>query len=414
MRVVQYAAICIFAGLIVWKGLLPAFSQLDTDFPNYYTSSRLLLDGKDLSRLYDDRWFQEQMSSYGISQEGKFSPFPPVTAFLMAPVAVFDPLTALRVWTVLNILVLGALIVILSAITGNDWRWSSLLVLGSGIALINNFRMGQWYLALLLLMAGGWYLYQRKHFLASGILFGIGAAFKYFPVLFLGVFLLQKEWRGAIALAATVALVYGAGILALGWQLHYEFFTQVLRPHVGGNIQDPFSANLESWNSLLRKFFVYDPLLNASPILHSNEVFVFMLSLVIAAAVGAACWALYRSRLNTGPRPEHEDLQAALIMLTGMLLLPASATYHFLLLILPVGLFLRRADFRNIWEKILVITYLTIGFLPYRFFRVFEGKQYLTVLAFPRLWVMTVMFIAGCCYVASLSRRSVRPDAVFV
>ena len=134
----------------------------------------------------------------------------------------------------------------------------------------------------------GWYLYRRQHVLASGILFGIGAAFKYFPIVFLGVFLLQKEWRGAIALAATLGIVYGAGILVLGWQLHYEFITQILRQHIGGNIQDPFSANLESWNSLLRKIFVYDPVYNPSPAFHANAVFIFALAGVLAAAVGVA------------------------------------------------------------------------------------------------------------------------------
>ena len=76
----------ILAGLIgfqLWWGIIPAFTAVDTDFPNYYTSSRLLFEGMELDKVYDDAWFQSKINSYDIKQEGKFSPFPPPTSMLM-------------------------------------------------------------------------------------------------------------------------------------------------------------------------------------------------------------------------------------------------------------------------------------------------------------------------------------------
>jgi hypothetical protein len=119
----EYIAIAVLGVFIVWKGIIPALTTVDTDFPNYYTSSRLLLEGKDMSRLYDDQWFQEQINAYGIEQQGKFAPFPPVTAVLMIPLALLPPLVALRVWTVCNISMCVAVIVMLCKISGRNWQW---------------------------------------------------------------------------------------------------------------------------------------------------------------------------------------------------------------------------------------------------------------------------------------------------
>ena len=64
----------ILAGIIFSRGVLPSFAGPETDFPNYYTASRLLLEGADANRLYDSIWFQEQMVRFGFEQKGKFSP----------------------------------------------------------------------------------------------------------------------------------------------------------------------------------------------------------------------------------------------------------------------------------------------------------------------------------------------------
>jgi len=77
----QLIAILLLAGLgmiLAIRGIVPAISQVDTDFPNYFTAAKIVANGGDLDRLYDDRWFQEQMRHYQIGRqfEGKFSPFP--------------------------------------------------------------------------------------------------------------------------------------------------------------------------------------------------------------------------------------------------------------------------------------------------------------------------------------------------
>lgn len=102
----QYGLLIILTLFLLWRGIIPAWKEVSTDFPNYYTSSRLLLEGKDLKKNYDDNWFAEQIHKYDIDEQGKFSPFPPSTAFIMVPFAIFEPLTAKRLWTIFNIIFL--------------------------------------------------------------------------------------------------------------------------------------------------------------------------------------------------------------------------------------------------------------------------------------------------------------------
>ncbi len=77
-----------------YAGIVPGWKNVESDFPNYYTASRIIIEGRDIDKLYDDQWFNSRIKEYGIEQQGKFSPFPPVTAFLMIPLVVFEPLNA--------------------------------------------------------------------------------------------------------------------------------------------------------------------------------------------------------------------------------------------------------------------------------------------------------------------------------
>jgi hypothetical protein len=69
------------------------------------------------------------------------------------------------------------------------------------------------------------------------------------------------------------------------------------------------------------------------------------------------------------------------------------------LLWLPVGLlidyFLRER--RPAFGRLVLGCYALIGFFPYRYTAPFEGRGGLTVIAYPRLFLLSVMFVA-CIY----------------
>src|SRR6267142_5196678 len=96
------------AFVLAARGIVPALSKIDTDFPNYLTAAKIVADGGNTDRLYDNGWFQEQMRRYqiGKASAGEFKPFPPPTALLLVPLARLKPLDALRVVTCVSVLCL--------------------------------------------------------------------------------------------------------------------------------------------------------------------------------------------------------------------------------------------------------------------------------------------------------------------
>ena len=326
----------------------------------------------------------------------------------MLPIAFFTPNVALRIWTIINIGVIVIGVILSSRISGKDWLWTCLLLLGSGIALVNNFRFGQFYLMLTSLILFGYYFWRQRKYVPSGIMLGIGAALKYFPLIFLPLFMMRKQWKLVITCSLTVLTIYSIGLLVFGVETYKQFFVSVFAEHLSGNIQDPFSAALQSWNSLFHRLFMYDATLNPFPVFNSVATYQIARYSVYLTIFIVVCQNVYR--LNKVPENDTSVFQFSLVSIAGMVLLPASATYHFLLLFIPLTLLLSREGSWNIWQRSLVGCYLIIAFLPYRFFRTFDGQGWWTIVAYPRLWAMTLMFVAACFYTRNVSQNMLRTE----
>lgn len=407
MRPVSRLVLLLISGCtLLWFGIVPAWTRIDTDFPNYYTSARLVVEGRDVSMLYDTAWFQTQIYRQGIDRLGIFAPLPPVTALIMVPIALLRPLPALRAWTVVNVILLFSNIVLLSRCTRRDWPYCALLFLGSGIALINDFRFGQCYLLVTLLIMAGYLLQRNSYAGGSGIAFGSAAALKYFPLAFLPMLALRKEWKLFFSLILTMAAIYAVSVSILGTEVHRRFLT-LLPGHLEGNILNPYGAGLQSLNSLLRRFFVFDALWNPSPIvdwqsgyfLAKYSLYLLVLLLTIRGYRGAAM------AFGAGALP----VQFALFNVAALLLLPASATYHFLLLVFPVALLLGAGS--SPWrteQKILVALFILISWIPYRLFRPFDGRGIMTFAAYPRLGLMIAIFVTVIAFIGNSGGRIIQ------
>jgi Glycosyltransferase family 87 len=379
------------------KGIVPAMSKLDTDFPNYLTAAKIVADGGPVDRLYDTSWFQEQMRRYriGVPSEGKFSPFPPPTALLLLPLARLQPINALRVVTLCNVLCLLVSIVLLAKVL--SWRMidSAIFVLLSGYAIVTGLRLGQPYIVASLSCILGYYAYLKQRPLLAGICFGLFAPIKYFSVPLLAYFAFRKQTKLAWSGVMTILLIVLASIVALGWSVHANFLS-VLGNHLVGRLamQDPFTATFQSFDTLFRRLFIFDSTSNPLPLWSMPSLQTVGVT-VTKAAISAAAIATLVKLARSGV-----DAVAPSIGIIGvltLLLAPATATYHFALLWLPVGLLIQFALQKGApgCAYIILGTYALIGFFPYRLTAAFEGRGGLSVLAYPRLWLLLAMFIAS-------------------
>src|SRR5580692_7408097 len=91
---------------LVGHSLLPAWRNLNSEFPNYYLAAALYRERIPLDRIYEWTWFQRQNDHLGV-RDGlvSFAPNPPTLILSLVPFTTLKPLTAKRVWLVLNLVV---------------------------------------------------------------------------------------------------------------------------------------------------------------------------------------------------------------------------------------------------------------------------------------------------------------------
>jgi hypothetical protein len=118
-------------------------------------------------------------------------------------------------------------------------------------------------------------------------------------------------------------------------------------------------------------------------------------------------FGLWRSHHLKGNRAI--DFQFILLAFGGLLASPATATYHALLIVLPAGLLMLHSSADRGWNIFFALLYASIGFLPYSFFMRFEGKGYLSLLAYPRLWILATLFAGSILYIERLLKNELTP-----
>jgi hypothetical protein len=401
------------AAYLFQKGVVPAVTAIDADFPGYFISARIVVDGQDTRRLYDDDWFREQIRRYGLESAqnpGKFTPFPPPTALLLVPLARYEPLTALRILTAASLLGLICSIFLLARILTWHPIDSALFVLSSGTAIISGLRFGQPYILISTSCILGYYLYLHRRPWLAGLCLGLFVPIKYFPVVILACFALQKEWKvlagGAVAIAGVVLL----SIAVLGWQVHQVFLLSVLGNHLLGHLslQDlspPFTAVYQSFDTMFNRLFVFDPAWNPRPLWAAPSLAtistVAAKGLILLAAV-ATLVKLGRSGISSALAPSIGILAVLLLLIA-----PATATYMCALLWLPVALLINYflAKGARLPAYFILGAYMLIGFIPWNYTYSFEGRGGLTVLAYPRLFILFAMFV-GCVWFILYPRQS--------
>jgi Glycosyltransferase family 87 len=400
-RPVALLLLAALAFVLAARGIVPALSKIDTDFPNYFTAAKIVADGGNTDRLYDNVWFQEQMRRYqiGKASAGEFKPFPPPTALLLVPLTRLKPLDALRVATGVSVLCLICSIILLARILSWSLVDSAIFVLLSGYAVLGALRLGQPYILVSLSCLLGYYARIKRRSSLAGMCFGIFTPIKYFPIVILVYFAFRKEWKVVLGGATAILIVTSVSIGVLGWKIHEEFLSSILGNHLIAklDLQDPFTASYQSFDSLFRRLFIFDATLNpqspyALPRLQGIAVLTTKVSILLAAI--ATLIKLARSGAAGATAPS-----IGILGVVTLLLAPATATYHFVLLWLPVGLLINYF-FRQgapVRAYFILGTYALIGFFPYRFTIPFEGRGALTVLAYPRLFLLLAMF-AACVY----------------
>lgn len=389
--VLNYLTFTVLFFFLLFKGIIPAFKNICSDFPNYYTASRLAIEKKQID-FYNDSSFNTQINNYGIDVKGKFSPFPPPTIFIMMPLYKFSPVSAKRIFTVINLLLLFPSAWFISKASGIYFIEGLNLVLLSGINLANNFLLGQVYLFLLATMFLSYNFFKQKKYIPAGILTGIFAAIKYFPVLFLFPFSYTDSRKPILAFTFSFLFISAAVIPFIGIEVYYSFL-KIPFQHLNGALsgQSAFSEKFQSWNAFFRNIFIYDKNLNPFPLL--NSAFLFNLfRIIVPAILISAGVVVYRKTKNILSKIE---LLFCIPCLMALSVLPASATYHYILLLFPLAFLIQWLTAFKMYNKmiILLLMFAVIGFVPSALDFIYQAKQPYFIFKFHRLFLVTAFYV---------------------
>lgn len=399
-----------FIGLLIIKGIIPAWQSVHSDFANYYVSASLIADGVSLESIYDNEWFQNRIYSYGIDTPGKFSPFPPLTAWVMLPLTPFEPLTAQRLFTIINLFFVALGVVILKKITNLTLTQCTIILVGCGLGIINNIAFGQIYLIMMVFMLISIHLINGKFYFTAGIVLGYFTALKYFPIVIVGSLFLvgiseQKKsglrfkeilsssnLQVVLSSILTLAVLWIAQYFYFGSKVLTDFLQSAFIPHLDGILagQGLYSFHFQSWDNLFRNLLIYDKEFNLHPAFNSPQgriIFKVVITLFISFLLFVN---LYRYRF--APLAERWIVYVSMPMMAALVLLPASATYHFILLVPPVALLSSKSLLTKRTIYFMLAIYGLIGLIPYGLAFTL-GRTWGLFFAYPRLWLMTILFL---------------------
>src|SRR5581483_6300119 len=254
-------------------------------------------------------------------------------------------------WIALELAFLLATIALLSHLSGLSRLETLVLAMLAYAALAGNFLLGQYYLFLLLLFtAGVWCLLRRRDYL-GGMWMGLIFSLKLYTAPFLLFFVVRKQWKAALGFAATVCVLGLLAVGLFGWQGVWYYATTVMVRGLDGSVNDPYNPGWASMTAFLRHTLMPEAELNPHPPIDAPTAFYFLRALYTLGVLAIALLVVRRRAQDPAP-------MIAVFTIVLFVLSPNTASYHYILLLVPAALLLKGASWR--WGTGLILLYVAV------------------------------------------------------
>jgi hypothetical protein len=378
--------VCItFLVALAWS-LHRAWTHTEADFPSYYTAAHLVLKRQPLRAFYNMAEFQQQMDSFVVpSRLGGYIPQTPLTMLPFLPFAKFEIGTAKQLWLIADLIFLSGTVWLLTQITSLGAPGViGLLLLGFG-SLHTNLLLGQYYVLLLFLLTSAIYLLHKKLEFRAGLILGFICGLKLITAPFLLYFVAKRQPKAIAGMCFALGLGVLVAVPLFGVSDLIYYLERIFPRSVAGQTLDPFHPANGTLTTLLRRLLIHEPELNPRPLLNFPPLFFFLrpffgLSLLWIAVLVFA-------------RTKSLSLGYAGMLATSILISPNTASYTFLLLLLPTALLLDDAGVR--YKIPVLVCYLLLA-VPTN-----PSWSWL----FPKVWLLIAMFSLALIHSGSFPRR---------
>jgi hypothetical protein len=385
----EYALLVILIGVFLWRGFLPGWKKLNSDFPNYYLAGRLYRQGYPLDRVYEWIWFQRQKDHAGIDQPlVEYLPNTLFLALVVSPLSRLSALEAKRCWLAFNLALLLLTMWLLRRITALSSRRVAILLFLAVIPLRSNFLLGQYHVVMLFLLTAALYLYLKGRPAGSGFVLALATALKIYPGLFVLFFLRKKQWRATLGLVAGSSCFGLAHLFLFGFGPTRTLILEVLPRALRGEEIDPYSVGWNSLTALLRRLFIAEPELNPMPLAHIPGLYAVLQPLLSALPLVLFLWFARSPRVKA----EEEKFQWGSFVALLLLLSPHPASYQFCALALTAVVVtdcLLKVHLRR--RAMATVVLYALVCLPLQHFSPASPSGWRTLVAFPRLYAMLLL-----------------------
>jgi hypothetical protein len=329
LPIVEWVLLATLLATFAVRSLLPAWQNLNSEFPNYYLAAALQRERIPLDRIYEWTWFQRQNDHLGV-RDGlvSFAPNPPTLILSLVPFTTLKPLTAKRVWLVLNLIFLGTSLWMLRHVTSLTWRRLGLISLLCVLPLHIDFLFGRHYVLILMLICGAYYASSLDRRRIAGALLGTAAAMKLFPALFVILLIWKRNWRAVIGMVLSATAITTLSLLIFGVEVHRVFLNEVLSQASRGDWLGPYALSQNSFITLWSHLFLIEPELNPHPWINSSTLYAVAQTVTVTFLILS-----YLLSFRGTERERSASLQwAALVPLLLLLSTTSGADYSCLLI----------------------------------------------------------------------------------
>jgi len=347
-------------------------------FATYYIASRLLLQGEDVDKFYDDNWFSSKVKEDVSGVYEIYNVNMPTTAFMLLPIAFFDYSSARVCWTLFNLIIFIVTLVYLINKLKLQNAWVPLIIISFLCfqPLYSNFAYGQVYVLIFCLLILAWFAYKSESNEALGFFLGLIFILKTAGIFLIVLLLLQKKWRSLLWALATTVLFVVSSLPRVGINAWYAYFERLV------NYSSHPSLSVTAYQTIHSFFYHFtaynkqwnpEPFFNL-PILGNVLSVIFSLLLIIIISINTIKF-------------KKTDLSFGAFIIAGIVISPASLDYHYVIMLLPILIllnWLRQNPSKFFWT-LFIFFYLLMGaYLPYISPKVTGGLW--ALFAYPKLY----------------------------
>jgi Glycosyltransferase family 87 len=322
------ALIALLLALYAWLYLLPVLgphAPRADDFQDYLFAAHQLASGGDPYANFIRNhvpWDWSLSNGYL---------YPPAFAVFLIPLTWVSNDLAVRIWLVLIQAAIAASLLIVYAVIGRPQRGELLCLaalLTTFFPLSSTVLTGSMNSLLLLLLTAAWAFWQRRKDALSGVLVGVAAVFKLFPLALLPYLAWRRHWKLLVAVGATglFGLVLGLAVTSFDHNLYY--FRDML-PHLAAGTGYRENQSLAGFTARICQPSTADAGGSAGWCGRALDWPLVLLLLLIV--------------IRATSRPTRSGLEFALAVSTLPLISSVTWSFHLVVLILPIALLIRRA-----------------------------------------------------------------------